>query len=270
MWESAATPEMGKPPQEILNRSIIDKSDLLIGILWSRLGTPTSTERSGTVAEINEFIKYKGPARAMLYFCRRDFPNDVNHEELARLRAFEKEVKDQGLIAEFRTPEEFEGKLYRHLDTKIRQLLENELPLPNRPSDKAPDDVREDRSDGDLRLRKPIDFGGTLEDISRRFIARMDEFDRLDGYGSDKYLVLAAHVYGSCAASLDRFLRNSANRLKPEDSYAVERIALRLKALAGKCDEYVGKPYPQYWKDGRQISEDLMTHVKHVDRMARS
>src|SRR4026209_2293015 len=71
MWETASTPEMGDHPQHVLDRQLIEKGDLLIAILWSRLGTPTPTAKSGTVEEIREFIKHKGPARVMVYFCNR-------------------------------------------------------------------------------------------------------------------------------------------------------------------------------------------------------
>jgi hypothetical protein len=266
MWESAATPEMGSPPQDIVNKSIIDKSDLLVAILWSKLGTPTLTERSGTVEEIQEFIKHKGPRRVMLYFCRRELPNDVNPDELGRLREFEKEMKTKGLFSEYTTVAEFRGDLYRHLDVKVQQFIDNELPLPDAGLQAAEDC----NLHPDARLRKCIDFGDTLEAIAKGFAARMDEFDRIHGWTNDKFLDLAAYVYSSCAWSLDRFLKNSRGTLKSEDYSAIVGISFRLKGLAGKCDEYNDKPFPLYWKDGRLVSNDLIAQVKHMGRMARS
>jgi hypothetical protein len=40
MWEFA-TPELGDNPQTILNKQIIARSDLLVAVLHSKLGTPT-------------------------------------------------------------------------------------------------------------------------------------------------------------------------------------------------------------------------------------
>ena len=54
MWEFAA-PELGAHPQDILNKRIIQESDLLLAMFWSKLGTPTPTAPSGTVQEIREF-----------------------------------------------------------------------------------------------------------------------------------------------------------------------------------------------------------------------
>ncbi len=65
-WETHSSPEMGKNPQKILNKQLLDKSDLLVGIFWTRLGTPTDTHPSGTVEEIEEHVAANKPT--MLYF----------------------------------------------------------------------------------------------------------------------------------------------------------------------------------------------------------
>ena len=49
MWESAANPEWGNHPQAILNRQLIDESELLVAIFWAKLGTPTENALSGTI-----------------------------------------------------------------------------------------------------------------------------------------------------------------------------------------------------------------------------
>lgn len=46
-WEINATAEMGAPAQHIINRQIVDDSDVLIDVFWTRLGTPTATTRAG-------------------------------------------------------------------------------------------------------------------------------------------------------------------------------------------------------------------------------
>lgn len=40
-WESHSSPEMGASPQTIINEQILDKCDLLVGVFWTRIGTPT-------------------------------------------------------------------------------------------------------------------------------------------------------------------------------------------------------------------------------------
>jgi hypothetical protein len=53
-WESDTTPEMGEQPQGIINRQMLSRSDLLVAIFWTRVGTPTGKFVSGTVEEIEE------------------------------------------------------------------------------------------------------------------------------------------------------------------------------------------------------------------------
>src|SRR5688572_29161035 len=66
MWETHTAPEMGDRPQSIINRQIVDDSDALVGIFWTRIGTPTGVAESGSVEEIERFINSAKPA--MLYF----------------------------------------------------------------------------------------------------------------------------------------------------------------------------------------------------------
>src|ERR1700677_3816099 len=51
LWESHSYPAAGSP-QEVLNQQIVDDCDIVVGIFWTRLGTPTATAASGTVEEI--------------------------------------------------------------------------------------------------------------------------------------------------------------------------------------------------------------------------
>jgi hypothetical protein len=65
-WETDVAPEMGAPAQSIIDRQILNDADLLVGIFWTRIGTPTASYASGAVEEIEEHLKAGRPA--MLYF----------------------------------------------------------------------------------------------------------------------------------------------------------------------------------------------------------
>jgi hypothetical protein len=39
-WETHTAPEYGTRPQEVINREIVDQCDLLVGMFWTRVGTP--------------------------------------------------------------------------------------------------------------------------------------------------------------------------------------------------------------------------------------
>ena len=122
MWESAGVPTMGDHPQHILDQQLLEGSDLLVAVFWARLGTPTPSALSGTLEEIREFIGRKGADRAMLYFCTRALPHDVDLTEVGRVRDFRDEMRLQGLVHEYSTVSDFEGDLYRHLDAKVASV----------------------------------------------------------------------------------------------------------------------------------------------------
>ena len=51
-WETHTAPEFGTRRQEVINRAIVDECDLLVGIFWTRIGSPTGAADSGTLEEI--------------------------------------------------------------------------------------------------------------------------------------------------------------------------------------------------------------------------
>src|SRR5690348_1735150 len=56
LWETHSTPEMGDRAQALVNRQVVDGCDILIGLFWTRLGSPTGDAESGTVEEIERFL----------------------------------------------------------------------------------------------------------------------------------------------------------------------------------------------------------------------
>jgi hypothetical protein len=49
-WETHSSPELGDRPQAIINKQVLKDADLLIGIFWTRIGTPTGKAESGTLS----------------------------------------------------------------------------------------------------------------------------------------------------------------------------------------------------------------------------
>ena len=267
MWEFAV-PELGKHPQHILNKKIIDSSDLLIAIFWSKLGTPTPTASSGTVEEIREFIEKKGAQRVMLYFCKRSLPYDIDPDELIRLNEFNAQMRTKGLFHQYTTVDEFERVLYPHLDVKVEEFLSNEVLLPV-------ELLAEKKKDSaslhpDPQLRNLIDFGTTLDSIARSFAARMDAFQAVDGTGdgTNKYYLLGAHVYSSAAMCLDRFVVYSSTGISQQNLVVLGKLSSRLKRLASQIPG-PRADFRKYWSDGSEIAEELLAHVSHIEKSRR-
>lgn len=105
-WETNAYPKQGAHPQKILNKQLTDKSDMLIGIFGSRIGSPTDTSKSGTIEEIEEHIRNNKPV--MLFFRRLNDISRTSAEELAQLEDFKNNIKNRGLYKEYDSEIDFE------------------------------------------------------------------------------------------------------------------------------------------------------------------
>lgn len=122
-WETHSSPEMGASAQEIINRQVLKKCDLLVGVFWTRIGTPTEKHLSGTVEEIEEHIATGKPA--MLYFSSQPVAMDsVDLDQVQRLKEFKQSCQSRGLYESYDSHAEFKDKFYRHLQLKV-----NEHPL---------------------------------------------------------------------------------------------------------------------------------------------
>jgi hypothetical protein len=71
-WRTHAHPEVGTRPQELINRQALDAADVVVGIFWSRFGTPTGKAESGTEEDIRRSIA--AGKKVMLCFSDRPIP----------------------------------------------------------------------------------------------------------------------------------------------------------------------------------------------------
>ena len=65
-YEKNAHADSGKTPQELINEQILDDADLLIAIFKFRIGSPTNTNKSGTIEEIEKHMNLG--KKVMLFF----------------------------------------------------------------------------------------------------------------------------------------------------------------------------------------------------------
>lgn len=120
-WELDSVPNMGDRPQGILNRQLVDKCHILIGVFWTRLGSPTGVAPSGTVEEIERCIKLKKPV--MLYFSDRAMPpSGIETPQLDSVRQYKSECEGKGLVTAFRSLDELKEKIQAHLTKTVTNL----------------------------------------------------------------------------------------------------------------------------------------------------
>jgi hypothetical protein len=105
---------MGNHPQDIIYKRVLDGCDLLVGIFWTRIGTPTRKHASGTVEEIEEHIRAGKPV--MLYFSKKPVVLDsVDRDQYDKVVAFKNSCKDRGIYQEYSELDDFQSKFYKHL-----------------------------------------------------------------------------------------------------------------------------------------------------------
>jgi hypothetical protein len=117
LWEHNAAPQMGMSGQDVINEQIVDSADLVVGIFWTKIGTPTTSEVSGTVEEISRHMG-KGKL-TMLYFSSHAVPKYTDQGQLTDVIQLEKTYQGKGLTASYEAPAEFEKKFRRHLEIQL-------------------------------------------------------------------------------------------------------------------------------------------------------
>ncbi len=121
-WETHSAPEYGKRPQEVINRQVVDHCDLLVGVFWTRIGSPTGLADSGTIEEIERVASQGKPI--MLYFSQaKQDPDKIDVDQLSKLRKFKEKTFPRGLIESFSNQIEFRDKLAKQLEIQIRELI---------------------------------------------------------------------------------------------------------------------------------------------------
>ncbi|WJK12427.1 DUF4062 domain-containing protein [Pseudomonas fluorescens] len=119
-WETHSAPEMGSEPQTIINRQILEKCDLLIGVFWTRVGTATTEYASGTVEEIEKHVNAGRPA--MLYFSSQPAALDtVDHNQYKLLTDFKNTCRQRSLYEGYEDISDFRNKFARQLQITINE-----------------------------------------------------------------------------------------------------------------------------------------------------
>lgn len=119
-WETHSSPELGASAQDLINDRVLEECDLLVGIFWTRLGSPTTRAPSGTVEEIQRHVAAGKPA--MVYFSQQPAALEtLDATQYAALKEFRGWCESQGIIERFFGAEEFRTKLRRHLQIAIQK-----------------------------------------------------------------------------------------------------------------------------------------------------
>lgn len=125
-------PGYGKDGQAILNEQIgkIQEYELFIGIMWSRIWTPTLRAKSGTTKEFGWAVQawkhWKKP-EVLFYFRLSKVCLPTTAEEarqLGEVAAFRNKFRGEGLFREYENPSDFCDQLRKHWTLYLNQRQE--------------------------------------------------------------------------------------------------------------------------------------------------
>jgi hypothetical protein len=106
-WETHAGSDVsGQRAQAHINDHLVQYADIMIGIFWTRLGTPTGRYGSGSAEEIKLHHKQRKPL--MLYFSNTVTPPDtLDSKQYQEVRKLKEWAKGEGLIGTYSGLQEF-------------------------------------------------------------------------------------------------------------------------------------------------------------------
>jgi hypothetical protein len=121
MWESHSAPLMADRPQGVLNDQMVRSCDMLIGAFWTRLGSPTGQDVSGTVEEIRWFLRSKKPV--MIYFSEAPInPNKIDLSQFQSLNHFKQEIMEKGIVGQYSDISDFERRLSSQISIIVKAM----------------------------------------------------------------------------------------------------------------------------------------------------
>lgn len=128
-WETHAFPGAGTDPQDVINHQLPQDYDILLVMLWSRIGTPTPRSQSGTLEEFDKaYERWRSDpksVRLMVYFKTTPIsPDDIDPNQLRLLKEFRQSLSDRGILySTFTGGEEFSQLLRIHLSKQVQDSL---------------------------------------------------------------------------------------------------------------------------------------------------
>lgn len=118
-WSINAYPSLGMQPQKVLDKQLVDKSDMLVCVFGGKIGTPTGDYISGSVEEIEEHRKAGKPV--MVFFRKNNDTSSIDIDQLSNLRNFKNNI--EGLYTEYNDQGDFEKVLTDKLSLCVNEIF---------------------------------------------------------------------------------------------------------------------------------------------------
>jgi len=124
-WEDNTYPQLsGAEPQTIINQQFADSCDMIIAVLWTRFGTPTTQYASGTEEEI--YRKRAEQKSGFIYRLQKPIaPTDIDMPQLRKVNSFFFKIGKNSLYTSINNETELYDKVYDHLIRFTKDNLRN-------------------------------------------------------------------------------------------------------------------------------------------------
>jgi len=106
VWLDDTIPEFSQDAQQSINKQI-PEYDIFIGIMWTRIGSPTPRNKSGAIEEYREAINRhlkNSNIKVLFLFKNLAVPlNQIDASQISKLNEFKTEIGNQQLYKVFET-----------------------------------------------------------------------------------------------------------------------------------------------------------------------
>lgn len=130
-WETHTRPaasKKGRAQDAIFEQ--IGPYDIFLGIMWTRVGTPTGKAASGTIEEYElarqQWSRRRKYKPSVMFYFRSKVATEIDRldpEQLKQVQLFKQRVFKDGLAREYGTVKSFEGMMREHLTLEARAVL---------------------------------------------------------------------------------------------------------------------------------------------------
>lgn len=113
-WELDSRPSYGSHPQSIINSQLVDNCDAMIAVFRDRLGSPTESNVSGTVEELE---RIHDAGKEVLVYMYNGPPDrrQAASDSFKKLEDFTEQARKRGLLEPFGTTIQLENRMINHL-----------------------------------------------------------------------------------------------------------------------------------------------------------
>jgi len=121
-WRTHSHPAAGTRAQAILNKQVVDRCDIMVGVFNATFGSPTGVADSGTEEEIRRSIR-RGK-KVMVYFAKLAAPKRSKaRHEFERIEKFKRKLGRRALYHTYTDLKGFEAAFRQHLAGALNELL---------------------------------------------------------------------------------------------------------------------------------------------------